>query len=275
MKFETCKICNSSITKKFEKTILNKYKNVEYFECENCAFIQINEATWLNEAYQSAITSLDIGILYRNELLKTTTIQIIDTFFQDAKLLLDYAGGYGIFTRIMRDAGFNYYWEDKFCENIFAKHFTINDIENKKFDFVTAFEVLEHMENPMEEVSEIFSYSDNVLFSTELIPEDSSIENWWYIAPETGQHISFYTKKSLELIAKRYNCNYYNISETVHLFTKKKLSLTNLKPKKAKTNFLKKLFTKKWKEQEVEIKRKSLLETDFYYIKEKLGRGIL
>jgi Methyltransferase domain len=275
MKFETCKICNSSVTKKFEKTILNKYKNIGYFECENCAFIQINEPTWLNEAYQSAITSLDIGILYRNELLKSTTIQIINTFFQDAKLLLDYAGGYGIFTRIMRDAGFNYYWEDKFCENIFAKHFTINDIETKKFDFVTAFEVLEHMENPMEELSEIFSYSHNVLISTELIPEKSLIENWWYIAPETGQHISFYTKKSLELIAEKYDCNYYNISETVHLFTKKELDLTNLSPKPVKTTILQKIFKKKSKGRELNMERKSLLETDFYHIKEKLKKDIL
>lgn len=275
MKFKTCKICNAKVTKKFEKTILNKYKNIGYFQCEDCAFIQINEATWLNEAYQSAITSLDIGILYRNELLKNTTIQIIDTFFQDAKLLLDYAGGYGIFTRIMRDAGFNYYWEDKFCENIFAKHFTINDIENKKFDFVTAFEVLEHMENPIEELNEIFSYSDNILISTELIPENSLIENWWYIAPETGQHISFYTKKSLELIAEKYDCNYYNISETLHLFTKKELDLTNLNPKPLKTTILQKIFKKKSKEPEVQIERKSLLETDFYFIKEKLRRGIL
>lgn len=82
MKFETCKICNSKITKRFEKTILNKYNNVGYFECENCDFIQINEPTWLNEAYHSAITSLDIGILYRNELLKSTTIQIINTFLK-------------------------------------------------------------------------------------------------------------------------------------------------------------------------------------------------
>jgi hypothetical protein len=275
MKFETCKICNSSVTKKFEKTILNKYKHIGYFECNNCGFIQINEPTWLKEAYQSAITSLDIGILYRNELLKIPTIQIINTFFQDAKLLLDYAGGYGIFTRIMRDAGFNYYWEDKFCENIFAKHFTINDIENKKFDFVTAFEVLEHMENPMEELNEIFSYSDNVLISTELIPENSLIENWWYIAPETGQHISFYTKKSMELIAEKFDCNYYNIDETLHLFTKKELDLTNLYPKPVKTTMLQKVFKKKSKDHEVNIERKSLLESDFYYIKEKLKKDIL
>jgi hypothetical protein len=36
---------------------------------------------------------------------------------------IDYGGGYGLFVRLMRDAGFDYYWFDKFCDNVLSKGF--------------------------------------------------------------------------------------------------------------------------------------------------------
>jgi hypothetical protein len=41
--------------------------------------------------------------------------------------------------------------------------------------------------------------------------------------PETGQHIALYSIASLELIAKRFNLNYYTNGKNLHLFTKKKI----------------------------------------------------
>ncbi len=36
---------------------------------------------------------------------------------------LDYAGGYGVFTRLMRDIGFDFYWHDPYTQNLFANGF--------------------------------------------------------------------------------------------------------------------------------------------------------
>lgn len=177
-----CKIGESESNKIFEKIVLLKY-NVNYYKCSNCSFVQTDEPFWLKEAYQSPITSLDIGILIRNNSLVTEVSKIIDSCFAEAKKMLDSAGGYGIFTRMMRDIGYDFYRQDIYCENLFANYFDITDCKEKKFDIVTAFEVLEHFSEPMKEIETIFNYSENAIFSTDLTPtKDLDIENWVYIS---------------------------------------------------------------------------------------------
>jgi hypothetical protein len=54
---------------------------------------------------------------------------------------------------MMRDKGFNFYLHDTFCNNLFAKHFDISDLPNyNSFDLLTAFEVFEYLENPIDEL---------------------------------------------------------------------------------------------------------------------------
>ena len=90
---------------------------------------------------------------------------------------------------------------------------------------ITAFELFEHLPNPMEEIQEMFSYSDSILFSTELVPPNiPKPGEWWYYALESGQHISFYTTKSLSLIAKKFGRNYYSNGKSLHMITNKNLS---------------------------------------------------
>ncbi len=259
----TCKICGSNSAKIFEKIILQKYPS-GYYQCIHCDFIQTDETIWLKEAYTNAITSLDIGLASRNIKLREEISKIIDAYFPESKIYLDYAGGYGLFTRIMRDVGFDYYRQDDYCENIFANHFDITDTQFKHFDVVTAFEVLEHFNAPLEEIKKVLDYSDTVIFSTEIIPDSNfNVENWWYIAPETGQHIAFYSKKSMQIIAEEFGRNYYCRNGKIHIFTTKMISNFVKKPRK---HFLYKysFFNKK-------IKRKSFTETDFQYIKDMLN----
>ena len=57
-----CKICGSEASSFDSARILRKY-DVDYFECPYCGFIQTEEPYWLTEAYSSAITSSDIGLV--------------------------------------------------------------------------------------------------------------------------------------------------------------------------------------------------------------------
>ncbi len=268
-----CKICNNPSKKIFEKKILQKY-NTNYYKCISCSFIQTDEPIWYHEAYQSAITSLDIGLPNRNILLKQEIKKIIDCCFPESKIYIDFAGGYGLFVRFMRDMGFDFYRQDDYCENLFAKHFNIEDAKTNKFDIITAFEVFEHFKNPIEEIEKMFNYSDTIILSTELTPDtNKDIENWWYIAPDTGQHIAFYSTESMKFIAQKYNKNFYSKYNNIHVFTSKKLNQKQVdfafNDKKVTTD--KKYFWKKPKEINYSIERQSLLEIDFNFIKSLLN----
>lgn len=215
-----CKICQHNSKKIFTKKILNKYE-CKYFRCSKCGFIQTEKPYWLDESYNNVITSMDIGLIGRNLLYSDKVEQIIYNHFNKNGIFLDYAGGYGMFTRIMRDKGFDFYHQDDFCENLFSNNFTISDLPKKtKFELITSFEMMEHVENPIKKLEHIFSLTDNFLFTTELAPK-SDIKNWWYIGEEHGQHISFYTQKSLRFLAKKFHKNYFVTNNSLHLFTDK------------------------------------------------------
>jgi 2-polyprenyl-3-methyl-5-hydroxy-6-metoxy-1,4-benzoquinol methylase len=221
-----CKICNSTIKKIFSGKVLNKYV-INYFQCDECDFIQTENPYWLNESYSSAIASTDIGLVSRNISFQNITSWIIKTYFDNKAKFLDYAGGYGLFVRLMRDKGFDFYRQDVYCENYFAKYFDISEQDLvTKFELVTAFEVLEHLVDPIKEINKIFESADVIFFSTELQPQNklNSTADWWYFAEETGQHISFYTVKSLQIIAKKMNCDLYSNNSSLHILTKRKLN---------------------------------------------------
>lgn len=267
-----CKICTHPTEKIFSKKILLKY-DADYFRCTNCGFMQTEEPFWLKEAYNSAITSLDIGILDRNKFLLREIPKIIDSCFPEGQIFLDFAGGYGLFVRSMRDLGFNFFRQDFFCENIFANHFDLEDSATKQFDAVTAFEVFEHLENPLPEIENILSYSENIIFSTDIIPDDEKIEDWIYIAHETGQHIAFYTEKSLRIVAEKFGKNYYR-KKNLHVFTNKTFTQEQL-DYAFHDNDLKKDFwaTIKKKNKKFIIRRESYQHRDYLKIKEILKRN--
>lgn len=266
-----CKICESSSEKIFSKVILQKYPS-NYYKCTNCSFVQTDEPIWISEAYQSAITSLDIGLLGRNYNMVKSIKLLVNCFFPKAKTFLDYAGGYGAFTRMMRDEGFNYFNQDDYCENLFAKHFDIKDQNSEVFDVVTGFEVLEHFVNPLQDLEKVFKYSKNLIFSTELIPNTNlEIENWWYITEETGQHVSFYSTKAMEIIAEKFNTKYYCYQKSLHIFTNEKFDINQIDFVFNNVRKRKSYFGLKKERLQFDISRKSLLESDFNYIKNKLN----
>ncbi|MEO6303495.1 MAG: class I SAM-dependent methyltransferase, partial [Bacteroidia bacterium] len=142
---------------------------------------------------------------------------------------MDYGGGYGMFTRLMRDKGFDFYWHDDYCENLFANGFEA-DLK-KKYDIITAFEVFEHLPNPQDIFKILIGNSKCFVFSTCLqdISKPEEFLKWWYRAEYSGQHISFFSKKALEMIAKSYNRNYYYIeSQSIHIFSEFKMDQQQL-----------------------------------------------
>ncbi|WP_103582082.1 class I SAM-dependent methyltransferase [Campylobacter concisus] len=218
-----CKICNG-LAKKFDHGfILNKY-HINYFQCEKCGFVQTENPYWLKESYSDAISVSDTGVIARNIIFSKIATFVMSSCVNTKCDFLDYGGGYGIFTRMMRDNGFNFYWYDKYAINLVARGFE-GSISDKKYEAVTSFENFEHFENPIEEIEKIFSLTDFVLLSTELVTVPApSTNNWWYYCLEHGQHISIFSNKTLEYIAKKYGYNLISNGRNLHIFSKKKLN---------------------------------------------------
>ena len=223
-----CKICGEEAQEKFKAKILKKY-DIQYFYCNNCGFLQTEEPYWMEEAYENPINISDTGYLSRNIYLSQKLTILLILFFNKKGKFLDYAGGYGVFVRLMRDIGFDFYWDDKYAKNLFALGFEYEKlIKDKKdkwrgaFEAVTTFESFEHFSDPIEEVKKMLNISGNIIFTTELLlnplPEP---DDWWYYGLDHGQHISFYSKKTFQFIANKFRLNYFN-SNNLHIFTNKK-----------------------------------------------------
>ena len=220
-----CKICRTENNSCFSSYILRKY-NVEYYHCSNCSFLQTEEPYWLDESYSRPINLTDTGYMVRNLFFKKRLTILLYCLFGCTGKFLDYAGGYGVFVRLMRDVGFDFQWYDKYTENLFASGFEWDG--KTKVDAITLFEVFEHFVNPLDEVEKLFRVTDTIIFSTELYPNNKpKPKQWWYFGLEHGQHISFYTKDTLNYLADKYDAQYLTLG-TLHILTKKKVSKFNL-----------------------------------------------
>lgn len=217
----TCKICGAQTKKLFSEKVLHKY-DVVYMQCEQCCFIQTEKPYWLEEAYASAINNNDTGILARNERFRSIVTVLISFLLNRDKTFLDYAGGYGIFTRMMRDVGFDYYWVDEYAKNLVAIGFEHK--HGNHYEAISAFEVFEHLDDPHAKLQDMLTYADTIIFSTELVPDQTPEKSWWYYAFTHGQHIAFYHRKSLEHLAKTYGLHLLSNNSNLHILSKRKLN---------------------------------------------------
>ena len=212
-----CNVCGGLSAFFDETKVLRKYL-VRYFRCGTCGFIQTETPYWLAEAYSTAIANQDVGIMLRNRMNCEVTSTLLNLFFPNVSRSLDFGAGHGVFVRLMRDKGFNFFWSDRHATNDYARGFEYQPAAT--YDFLTSFEVLEHLADPLVELSKMMSISENVFVSTCLVPDPAPrLSDWWYYSPYTGQHIAFYTPESLRILAKRFNRELLS-NGSYHLFTK-------------------------------------------------------
>jgi len=217
-----CKVCNYQVQLLSKKKILSKYL-ISYYKCSRCGLIQTEKPYWLKEVYGSAIIESDTGIISRNVVLSKITAIVCLLFSGNKSRVLDYGGGYGILTRMLRDIGVDCYWTDKYADNFFARGF--EDKGKTKYETVTAFELFEHLENPVLEIGEIFRrYKPKMLLFSTMLHDGNPPKDWWYFVPEGGQHITLYTKKSLNILASKLGMKLSTNGRNVHLFSKKQIS---------------------------------------------------
>ena len=211
-----CRVCAAAARPIFSGTVLGR--NVEYQECDACGYVQTETPTWLDEAYGSAIGAADTGILQRNRRTARVVVRMLAMLGLLRRRVIDSAGGYGLLVRMLRDLGVDARWEDRYCDNLVARGFEA--AADDKADLLTAFEVMEHLVDPLADLQLLCARAPHVLVSTSLIPEPTPrLNDWWYYAPSGGQHIGFFRLRTLEHLAKQLGRRVFSDGRSFHLFT--------------------------------------------------------
>ncbi|HUD47509.1 MAG TPA: class I SAM-dependent methyltransferase [Candidatus Baltobacteraceae bacterium] len=261
----TCKICGAAARIFGEATVMGKHK-AQYAQCAGCGFIFVPDPSWLAEAYAEPINRSDTGYVARNLWARDKVRECIDSHLNPDGRFLDYAGGWGLFVRLMRDIGYDFLWSDAYTENLFCRGFEAAEPLTGPFEAVTAFEVFEHLTNPGEEVKKLSAITSCLIFSTKLVPEPApEPKAWWYYGLEHGQHVALYTRKSLELLAGRFGCHFVTDGADLHLFSRELMPPDFFsQPRVSRWPF--------WAKPKTRADRPSLAMSDYDLIAKKMAR---
>jgi hypothetical protein len=253
-----CPISGLPMRPLFTAKVLGRHE-ATFFHCPESGVIHTPEPHWLAEAYSSAITATDVGLVNRNSHNRGNVSWTLSFLGLEKGPYLDLGGGYGLFTRMMRDEGFDFHTTDPYCENIFAKGhepgpgFTAQAL--------TAFELFEHIPNPLAFVQEAFARYQcrTIIFSTLTYGDTPPGLDWWYWCFETGQHITFYNTRSLALLAEKVGGHYFNLNEGFHIITDR--PLTRIERLILKSRQAKKIYNKLTHKRR--RKRQGLIPADY------------
>lgn len=216
-----CKICNKPTYDFAKAKVLNGKYNVNYVRCGDCGCVCVTNPHWLDESY-GLNDEHDSGKIMRaknNSVLINRIIKINNL----SGSFLDYGCGKDmLFIKRIKDFGINFDGYDPYTNTY---------TNREKYSLITAFEVLEHFENPMEEFKSIFNMSDIFIGSTGVMRYENpqKPENWPYYALQRGRHIILYTLRSLKYIAEKHNLKLYHDMVDHFVFSKISLKLANYK----------------------------------------------
>jgi len=216
-----CRVCGANTRELFKAKVRKRYDGT-FDVCPSCGFLQAREPVWLEEAYEESINQSDTGLLARNIYCAQLASTLLYFLWGPGTTCLDYGGGYGVLVRLLRDIGFDCFWQDPMTSNLFARGHEIG--ADQRVNVVTAFECFEHFADPGNEISGIAGIAPNILFSTILLPDPPPRpEEWWYYGLDHGQHISFYSLRSLEIIARRCGLHFVSNNSAYHLFSSRRV----------------------------------------------------
>ena len=200
---------------------------VVFFRCDRCDFLfttlfdDFSPEEMGSAIYNAAYSEVDPDFISRRP---QTNAIFIESMLRPAKretIGLDYGGGQGLTAQLMRNDGWRFDNLDPFGNT------EMDQCNSGRYTVCTAFEVFEHLPDPVTSLSEIVALASPdrfmMIIGTHL--SDSSVNNatrlsWWYAAPRNG-HISLFSKKAMAWLAETCSLDYYNPRPTLHLLTRR------------------------------------------------------
>lgn len=187
--------------------------------CKSCFY---RNPDWLVRAYSDVISTLDTGISERaDDIANILTLFSLDSKYQGVKFL-DFGGGTGLLARKLRDRGFDWYSTDPLARSTIP----LPKVESSSsFAIVSLIEVLEHIQDPLSCLRSISAVTDTIFISTQIATDNTIDPSWWYLQPESGQHIFFLSSAGLEKLGELLHLNVYSNGSNLHVLSRNPISV--------------------------------------------------
>ncbi|MTI14886.1 class I SAM-dependent methyltransferase [Sansalvadorimonas verongulae] len=207
-----CPLCGETHNTPFWK---DKYR--EYLRCQNCQLVFVPKAWHLSSEDEKACYDLhensgdNSG--YRRFLSRMYS-PITELVAAPAKGL-DFGCGPG---PVLAEMFAEYGYTMKVYDLYYANN---PDVLTETYDFVTSTEVVEHLANPKDVIDTLLAMVKPGGFlglMTKLVSGQKEFINWHYIRDKT--HISFFSRKTFEWVAKRHQCELEFVGNDVVLLKK-------------------------------------------------------
>lgn len=227
---QSCIVCSQQVVVASEEQIILQKYSTKLNVCSDCGHEWFEDpAIWLAEAYSSPIAFTDTGIVARS----LNIHRVVSSFLGISSIpgkVLDWGSGSGLLVRLLRDDGHDCYGLEPYTVPVLAAGHTYNEektvLAEHSYRAIVAIEVVEHLVEPAVFFKKALAHTDTLIFSTELVNRAKNGKDWWYYCRETGQHVSFYTEKSLSHLATVNGCIYASDRrKNLHIMTRKSLDL--------------------------------------------------
>ncbi|MBN4051517.1 asparagine synthase (glutamine-hydrolyzing) [bacterium AH-315-M05] len=231
---QKCVICQSSYLKP-----LNTYKKVYLVKCTNCTFVFAQKIPSVDELiehyndYEEDKYLSPITVKRYNELLDSFEIH------RKTNRILDIGCGRGYFLKTARERGWDVFgteYTDKAIRICSDKGIPMHQgqlnpstYKTNFFDIITMFEVIEHINNPREEIKSIENIlrPEGVFYFT--TPNFNSLNqfilrNKWNIV-RYPDHLCYYTRKTINHLLNEFDFKKRKLDTTGYSITRLKTSL--------------------------------------------------
>ncbi len=207
-----CPLCKTA-----GPTLFFKDKKRQYLCCPNCSLVFVPKEYWLTQEEQKAVYDLhenhaeDEG--YRRFLSRLTRPLL--NRLEPGQKGLDFGCGPGpALAAILNEKGHHTDCFDPF-------YFNTPKLLKKNYDFITATEVVEHLEDPAHTFELLFNRLNPkgwLGIMTKMVIDREAFKTWHYIRDLT--HICFYRQDTFRYLANRFDTPVFFFENDVILFHK-------------------------------------------------------